>query len=249
MTEIKPVSLIIQEAEYSDVNQGLARINGDVMRKLGIVSGDYVKITGKKFAAAKALISHTIGSGSIAIDGNTRQTAGAGIGDTVQVEKIEPKTAAKITVQPMGQGFQIDNESLAQVVRNSFAGKVVVKGQRFGLGSRIQNSDFFNSFFGDFGMPQMETFDFIISDVSPGDAVIVGSSTEVSYKTSQYKGEDAPKGKSAGNIHYEDIGGLGRELSQVREMIEYPLRHPEVFEKTRHRAPKGCPSLRSAGNR
>ena len=242
MSETKSVSLIIQEAEYNDVNQGIARINPDVMRKIGIVSGDYVKITGKKFAAAKALVSRTIGMGAIAIDGNTRQTAGAGVGDTVQVEKIEPRTAAKITVQPVSSGLQFDELSLAQVVRSSFAGKVVVKGQRFGLGSRAASSDFFNSFnsiFGDFAMPRMETFDFIISDVSPGDAAIVGSSTEVSYKSSPYKGEDAPKGKSAGNIHYEDIGGLGRELSQVREMIEYPLRHPEVFEKLGIEPPKG----------
>lgn len=239
MTETKPVSLIIQEAEYNDVNQGVARVNNDVMVRLGVVSGDYVKITGKKYAAAKILYSNAIGSGSIAIDGNTRQTAGAGIGDTVQVEKIEPKTAAKITVQPMVQGLQIDSEILEKIVRSSFAGKVVVKGQRFGLGTRLSSNDFFNSFFGDFGIPRAETFDFIISDVSPGDAAIVGSTTSVTYKTGPYKGDDAPKGKSAGNIHYEDIGGLGRELSQVREMIEYPLRHPEVFEKLGIEPPKG----------
>ena len=79
----------------------------------------------------------------------------------------------------------------------------------------------------------------MISDVSPGDIAIIGSQTSVHYKDSVYKGEDAPKGKSAGNIHYEDIGGLGRELSQVREMIEYPLRHPEVFEKLGIEPPKG----------
>ncbi|MDO5844756.1 MAG: CDC48 family AAA ATPase [Methanocorpusculum sp.] len=242
MTDTAKIQLIVQEANLDDARKGYARINNDVMAKLGVESGDYVKITGKKFSVAKVMRSTTSGSGSIAIDGETRQTAGAGIGDTVTIEKIDLKTAAKITIQPVSKAIQVDSRELETIILNNFAGKPVVKGQRFALGSRAPQQDIFNSFFGEWGgFPNYntETYEFIISDVSPGDAGIIGSSTAVAYKPSIYKGDDAPKGKSAGNIHYEDIGGLGRELSLVREMIEYPLRNPEVFDKLGIEPPKG----------
>lgn len=242
MTDIQKNKLIVKEANSDDAGKGYARLNNDVMEKLGVNSGDYVKITGKKIAGAKVMRSSDTGSGSIAIDGNTRQTAGAGIGDTVTVEKAEPKTAASITIQPVSQAIQVDSRELEAIIHSTFAGKPAVKGQRFELRSRIQNEDIFNSFFGDWGgFPSYytETYEFIISDISPGDIVIIGESTEVNYKPNIYKGDDAPKGKSTGNIHYEDIGGLGRELSLVREMIEYPLRNPEVFDKLGIEPPKG----------
>lgn len=245
MTDNPNIQLIIQEASYEDAHRGYARISQDNMIKLGVCSGDYVKITGKKTAVAKVMRSDLVGSGMVAIDGETRQTAGSGIGDTVALEKVELKTASKITIQPVSQNLQVDSRQLEAIVRNAFAGKPVVKGQRFALGSRSSQEDIFDSFFNGFGdswgsSPRYtESYEFIIADVSPGDIAVIGSSTEVGYKPSVYKGDDAPKGKSAGNIHYEDIGGLGRELSLVREMIEYPLRNPEVFEKLGIEPPKG----------
>lgn len=240
MTDNNIISLIVQEANYADAHKGFARLSSASMSKLGLSSGDYVKISGKKFAVAKALRSD-VGTSSIAIDGETRQTAGAGIGDTVTVEKIEPKTAVKIVIQPVSGDFGIDSETLQTAVRRNFAGKAVVKGQL--LPFNVQRAaDPFESFFSNWGssFTNYSTAYFAISDISPSDIAIIGESTQVSYKGSVYKGDDAPKGgKSAGNIHYEDIGGLGRELSLVREMIEYPLRNPEVFEKLGIEPPKG----------
>ena len=241
MTDNPNITVIIQEANYEDAHKGYARISSENMAKLGVASGDYVKITGKKTGVAKVMRSTTIGSGMIAIDGETRQTAGAGIGDTISVEKIEPKTATKITIQPVSQNIQFDSKQVETIVGNTFAGKPIVKGQRITIGSSIPQTDFFSSFFGDWAGTSRyaESYEFIIAEVSPGDIAIVGASTEITYKPSIYKGDDAPKGKSAGNVHYEDIGGLGRELSLVREMIEYPLRNPEVFDKLGIEPPKG----------
>lgn len=245
MTDINPISLIVQEADYADAHKGYARLSAESMSKLGIASGDYVKISGKKFAVAKAVRGNP-GSSSIAIDGETRQTAGAGIGDTVSVEKIELKTADKITLQPVSGDAGIDTQSLQTAVRSAFAGKPVAKGQILSFSVRRAGNPFddIDSFFSNWGsnwggFASYETINFAISDISPGDAAVIGESTTVSYKNTAYKAEDAPKGKSAGNIHYEDIGGLGRELSLVREMIEYPLRNPEVFEKLGIEPPKG----------
>ena len=241
MTDIPKISVIVQEADYADANKGYARLSSENMTKLGISSGDYVKITGKKFAVAKALRS-AVGTSSVSIDGTTRQTAGAGIGDSVTVEKIELKTAEKITLQPLGESAAIDTAVLEDAVRSGYAGKPVVKGQILAFNVRRAGDPFegFSPFFsgwGGFGGYSTEYF--VISDISREEAAVIGESTAVAYKSSAYKAEDVPKGKAAGNIHYEDIGGLGRELSLVREMIEYPLRNPEVFEKLGIEPPKG----------
>lgn len=244
MSDTNKISLIVQEADYADANKGYARLSAENMAKLGISSGDYVKISGRRFAVARAVRSVT-GISVISIDGNTRATAGAGIGDTVTVEKAELKTADKIVIQPLDGGSGIDTDSLQRAIRRSYAGKPVVKGQILSFnvqraGDPFDSLDSLGSFFSDWGgFASYSTEHFAIADISPGDAAVIGESTAVSYKGSAYKAEDAPKGKTAGNIHYEDIGGLGRELSLVREMIEYPLRNPEVFEKLGIEPPKG----------
>ncbi len=239
MTDNTKLSLIVQEAEYNDVGRGYAKINNDVMTKLGVDSGDFVKITGKRIGAAKVMRSSVSGSGGIAIDGDIRRAAGAGIGDTVVVEKVIPKTATKITLQPVSQSLRLDSRALEQTIQSKYAGRPITAGQILTFGFQTQAQDPFFSSWGGIGNYNTEYFDFAVSDVSPGDVAIIGSETTVNYKENIYKGEDAPKGKSAGNIHYEDIGGLGRELSQVREMIEYPLRHPEVFKQLGIEPPKG----------
>ncbi len=239
MTENTKISLIVQEADYNDVGRGYAKINNDVMTKLGVESGDFIKITGKRMAAAKVMRSSVLGSGGIAIDGDIRKSAGAGIGDTVTVEKVVPKIATKITLQPISQSIRLDSRELEQTIQNKFAGRPVTKGQIITLDVLTPTQDPFFAGFGGFPIYNTGSIPFAVSDVSPGDVVVIGSETTVNYKETVYKGEDAPKGKSAGNIHYEDIGGLGRELSLVREMIEYPLRHPEVFEKLGIEPPKG----------
>ena len=239
MTDNTKLSLIVQEAEYNDVGRGYAKINNDVMTKLGVDSGDFVKITGKRIGAAKVMRSSVSGSGGIAIDGDIRRAAGAGIGDTVVVEKVIPKTATKITLQPVSQSLRLDSRALEQTIQSKYAGRPITTGQILTFGFQTQAQDPFFSSWGGIGNYNTEYFDFAVSDVSPGDVAIIGSETTVNYKENIYKGEDAPKGKSAGNIHYEDIGGLGRELSQVREMIEYPLRHPEVFKQLGIEPPKG----------
>ena len=241
MTDPITLPLIVQEANSSDVGRGYARINNDVMTKLGVDSGDFVKITGKRTGVAKVMRSAVSGSGGIAIDGDTRRAASAGIGDTVIVEKTEPQTASKITIQPAAQSIKLDSRQLEQFIVRQYAGKPIARGQiiQIPLATQTRNEDPFLSGWGGFSSYSTEYYAFVISDVMPCDIAIIGSQTTVHYKDAVYKGDDAPKGKSAGNIHYEDIGGLGRELSQVREMIEYPLRHPEVFEKLGIEPPNG----------
>ncbi|WNY23862.1 ATP-dependent zinc metalloprotease FtsH [Methanimicrococcus hongohii] len=241
------IQLIVQEADRADAGKGIARIGAEAMSRLSVEPGDTVKITGKRSAAAVVVLSNQ-GSNNISIDGYIRRDAGVGIGDTVAVEKVVPTTATRLTIQPVGEAIKLDGKDVADFIHKRYAGAPLYKGKTIALPVQVQQQqkqDPFESFFGNSWAGSFSSsfstqyYEFIISDLAPDDVAIVGSETKVTYKDSAYKGEDGPKGKSAGNIHYEDIGGLGRELNMVREMIEYPLRHPEVFEKLGIEPPKG----------
>ncbi len=232
MSDSIKISLIVQEADRSEAGSGYARINNDVMAKIGVEPGDFVKITGKRIGAAKVMRSSVSGSGGIAIYGYTRDTTGVGIGDTVIVEKVIPKTAAKITLQPISQRKRLDSRALEQTILKYYAGRPITKGQILTFEFRTKDEDPVYSNWRGFSNYSTEQIDFAVSEVSPGDVAIIGSETNVNYKDGVYKREDASKGKSAGSLHYEDIGGLGRELTLVREMIEYPSGIPRSLRSS-----------------
>ena len=126
------------------LDAGYAKINNDVMAKLGVEPGDFIKITGKRMGAAKVMRSSVSGSGGIAIDGDIRRSAGAGIGDTVTFEKVIPKTAAKITLQPISQSIRLDSRALEQTIQSKFAGRPITKGQimTFGFQTKLEDPFF-----------------------------------------------------------------------------------------------------------
>ncbi|MBU4492974.1 MAG: AAA family ATPase, partial [Nanoarchaeota archaeon] len=199
---VKEIELSVEEAEHRDVGRSIARIDKEDMQKLAIVSGDIIEIKGKKPACAIVWPGYPEDSGKklIKIDGDIRSNAGVGINDKVRVKKVEAKKAKKITIAPM-QAVRIikGSEYLSKVLE----GRPVLKGQRIRvemLGSPIT---------------------FIVTKTEPAATIIVTSSTEISLK-------ETPVEEARVHITYEDIGGLKREIALVREMIELPLRHPEL---------------------
>ncbi len=210
MSETIKTSLTVQHA-YSN-ESGYAFLSNDDRGKLGITAGDYVKITGEKTALAKARYHRDVYPGKIVLTKDVRLGAVANFDSTVTVEKITPLYADKITIQPR-ENVQVRD---SEIFRDTLQGELVYKGYEFTY------SYYYN---------------FIISDVSPSEYAIVTPATQIIYKDRISKEEEEEENRP--EVHYEDIGGLGRELSQVREMIEYPLRHPEVFEKLGIEPPKG----------
>ena len=210
MTDTKKISLTVQHA-YSN-ESGYAFLSQDDRGKLGISAGDYVKVTGEKTALARAHFHPVVRPGKVVLTKDVRLKAVANFDSPVELEKITPLYADKITIQPIGEAVSIQN---TDIFRNGLQGELVYKGYEFSF------SNYYN---------------FIVSDVSPSEYAVVTAATQFIYKDKVHK-EDEDDGRP--EVHYEDIGGLGRELSQVREMIEYPLRHPEVFEKLGIEPPKG----------
>ena len=235
------ITLKVAEAiSQKDVGQGVARLDPNVMDDLGIQERDLIEIVGERRTAAIALPSQTdIGLGVIRIDGLVRKNSGATIGGEVTIKKTKATEAKKVVLAPIETNIRVQGD-----VRGLFAGKVMVQGDIIGSQIRAPRPSMnrgFNSLFDelmDF-TPAMKEIKFAVVSTNPKDIVIVGPNTEVQLHESPV---DVSKLEGVGNlvdVSYEDIGGLKDEVKKVREMIEIPLKRPELFEKLGIAPPKG----------
>ena len=206
----------VAELKSGETGRGIARLDPELMDILGIKVGDIVQIDGNRKTVAKVLrgAPEDANRGIIRIDGSTRRNAGVALDERVAVKKVTAKNAEKITFAPTEQlRLQGGEEYLKQVLE----GRALAKGDTITLnvmGNKI---------------------DLVVTSFAPsGDAVLMASATEVkvSDKPAANKG-DVPK------VSYDDIGGLGDAVKKIREMVELPLRHPELFKRLGVEAPKG----------
>ena len=240
MAENKITLKVAEAISQKDVGQGIARLDPKVMDSLNIHERELVEITGEKRTAAIALPSQTdIGLGVIRIDGLVRKNSGATIGGEVQIRKIKAVEAKKVVLAPIDNNIRVQGD-----VRGLFAGKVMVQGDIIGSQIRSPKPSMnmgFGSLFDelmDF-TPAMKELKFAVVSTSPKDIVVVGPNTEVQLHESPV---DVSTIEGVGNlvdVSYEDIGGLKEEVKKVREMIEIPLKRPELFEKLGIAPPKG----------
>jgi transitional endoplasmic reticulum ATPase len=209
------LSLKVLEAYTRDVGRGVARIDYDSMDSLSVSTGDVIEIRGKRRTVAKCLPLYPSdeGKGIVRVDGLVRNNAGVAIGDTVVVRKIKAVPAEKVIVAPLEAIPPIDERYLADALESV----PLIKGDNVMVpyfGGRLT---------------------FQVIGVTPvADSVLVTQKTifHIAEKGSALRGGTA-------QVAYEDIGGLKEEIQKVREMIELPLRHPEIFEKLGIEAPKG----------
>ncbi|MFZ0554274.1 MAG: AAA family ATPase, partial [Nitrososphaeraceae archaeon] len=214
-------SLKILEAYTRDVGRGVARIDYDSMDSLTASTGDVIEIRGgEKSKSHKRTVAKCLplypsdeGKGIIRVDGLVRNNAGVAIGDTVVVRKIKAIPAEKVIVAPLEAIPPIDERYLADALESV----PLIKGDNVMVpyfGGRL-------------------TFQVIGVTPAGSDAVLV------TQKTVFHIAEKGETLRGVPQVTYEDIGGLKDEIQKVREMIELPLRHPEIFEKLGIEAPKG----------
>ena len=219
MANTESVEVTIKEAAHEDAGRGIARLSIDTMKALGLVSGDVIEIEGRQKAATLIWpgFPQDTGKAVLRIDGSTRSNVGAGIDDNVRIHKTEAGYAKKVTIQPTQPIRLVGGEQyLGRILR----GRPVTEGQHVRVSI--------------LGNP----LTFVIARVAPKGIAIVTDSTEIELKETPYEPEEGRR-ETAADVHYEDIGGLDRELQLVREMIELPLRHPELFERLGVEPPKG----------
>ena len=206
----------VAELKSGETGRGIARLDPELMDILGLKVGDIIQIDGTKKTVAKVLRGgpEDANRGTIRIDGSTRRNAGVSLDERVAIKKVVAKNAEKITFAPTEQlRLQGGEEYLKQVLE----GRALAKGDTITLnvmGNKI---------------------DLVVTSFAPsGDAVLMASGTEVKVadKPAANNG-DVPK------VSYDDIGGLGDAVKKIREMVELPLRHPELFKRLGVEAPKG----------
>lgn len=219
MSDRDYVEVIVKEAARDDAGRGIARLSIEIMRDLSLVSGDVIEIQGKRKATAIVWpgFPQDTNQGILRIDGTIRSNAGTGVDERVRIRKAEVGAAKKVVIQPTQPIRLVGGEQyLSRVLR----GRSVMEGQKL----RVDV----------IGNP----ITLVIAKVSPKGIAIVTDETQIELKETPYKPEEGVK-EGVSDVHYEDIGGLGRELEMVREMIELPLRHPELFERLGIEPPKG----------
>jgi len=243
----KEVKLKVAEAQQDDVNKGIVRIDSQIMRELGIQQGAIVEIEGtrKTVCIAGRAFPSDIGLAIIRMDGLTRKNSGTSVGEYVAVRAIDVKPAAAVTIAPAQKGTYI--QAHPEIFRRALLGRAVVKGDIISLGGtrRRRVTLTGNPFFDDIFKIVDEEFNislgfgpdikYTVVNSNPKEAVLITEDTEVEIlpEAVELKEEAVP------DITYEDIGGLQEELHKVREMIELPLRHPELFETLGIQPPKG----------
>jgi len=209
--------LKVKEALPKDVGRAIARIDPEDMKSLGLEVGQIVEIKGKRKTAAKVMPCYAEDRGKkiVQIDGITRENAKAGIDEKVTIQKIEVRPARKITLAPLTAGGVLQKDKDAKYIGSLIEGLPLTSGDK--IRARL------------FGT---KTCDFVVEDTIPDGVVSVSPTTLIRAKSKEGKLEKA-------KVSYEDIGGLGTQVQRIREMIELPLKYPEVFDRLGIEAPRG----------
>ncbi|MFB6117784.1 CDC48 family AAA ATPase [Halosegnis sp.] len=230
------MKLVVKPMKQSEAGRGLAAVDREAMEELSLENGDYVLIDGGDGRAVARVwpgYPEDTGQGVVRIDGQLRSEAGVGIDDRVSVEKADVKPAKSITVA-LPANLRIRG-NIGGPIRDKLSGQAVTRGQQvpFSFG------------FGAFSSRGGQKIPMKIAETDPSGTVVVTDSTEVSVSEQPAEqivgGESGPSASepTTPSVTYEDIGGLDEELEQVREMIELPMRHPELFKQLGIEPPKG----------
>jgi transitional endoplasmic reticulum ATPase len=228
------MKLIVKPLKQKDAGRQLAAIDKQATEEMGLEAGDFVRIEGREGTALARVwpgYPEDRGTGVVRIDGRLRQQADVGIDDRVEVTKADVQPARKVTIAlPQRLGIRGNIDTL---IRRELGGQPVTSGQTvklpFGFGFMAGGG---------------QSIPLKIASTDPSGTVVINQDTtvEISKKPAeQIRGGEAAgaAGGDGPSVTYEDIGGLENELEQVREMIELPMRHPELFKRLGIEPPKG----------
>lgn len=236
------IELRVAKAMPEDAEKGIVRLDSMATKKLGVAVGDIVELEGQKITAGivERAYPSDVGLNVIRMDGLIRKNADTSIGETVKIRKADVKEAKKVTLAPAQGGVQI--QIMGGGIEKMVLGRPVVKGdiispvqrrgrqQPFGNMFNLTEEIFGQPFFGGFA-----DIKFVVASTTPKGVVVITERTEVELSAQAVEMTD----ERVPDVTYEDIGGLRDEIAKVREMIELPLKHPEIFERLGVEPPKG----------
>jgi len=212
------VVLKVKEALVKDVGRAIARMDPLDMKSLGLEPGDIVLIEGKRKSPVKIMPCYAEDRGKqiLQIDGITRENTLAGIDEKIRIETTSCKPAVKIRLQPDTISSSHSKNNDSRYIGSLIDGLPVSKGDKI-------RANLFGA----------RSVDYIVADTTPAGVVLINPNTKIDLNLPK-QGE-----KKSHKVSYEDIGGLGNQVQRIREMIELPLKYPEVFERLGVEPPKG----------
>ncbi len=246
------IRLKVTETIQDDVNKGIVRIDSRYMKELEVREGHFVEIKGSRSTVGivDRALPGDIGLNIIRMDGLLRRNSKAGIGEYVTVKKIEVEEAKKVTIAPANEGVIVSTNN-PEIFKMGLLGRPILKGDLISLGgtprrmSAMSNigrlGDIFGGlndeekFSGVFGLADIK---FIVTDTDPKQkATVITENTKIDYNQEGVKPKEEEE--KTFEVSYEDVGGLQEEVTKIREMVELPLKHPEVFQRLGIEPPKG----------
>jgi transitional endoplasmic reticulum ATPase len=222
------VQLEVSKAYPNDSGRGIARLDPDTLLHLKLSPGDIIEIEGGERTAAKVWRAdrQDWNTDTVRIDGFTRQNADVGIGERVTIRKAEATKAEKLVLAPPEEASVQFGSDAAGMVKRQILKRPVVETDIVPVMSST-NHPFMRS--------PGQAIPLIAVDTDPADIVLVTEDTEVELREEPISGFE----KTGGGITYEDIGGLQDEIQRVREMVELPMKHPQIFQKLGIEPPQG----------
>ncbi len=236
--------LKVMEALQEEAYKGVVRIDSQTMRDIGVRPGDILEIEGarKTVGIVDRAYPTDVGQAVIRMDGILRRNAKTSLGEFVKIRRAEVKEARSITIAPSQKGVTIQADSI--IFKRGLLGRALMKGDQVALGGTRRRrrameggpfEDIFDIFEPDMGIFGFSGLKFIVLSADPKQAVVVTENTEVILNP---KAVEILEEKVV-DVTYEDIGGLQDEVKKIREMVELPLKHPELFQKLGIDPPKG----------
>ncbi len=231
--------LQVANARPEDSGRGFARIPRGVMATLGLAQGDVVELVGKRATVARAVYPYAEDEGLdiLRLDGLQRANAEIGSGDFVTLKKVEPKPAQRVVFAPAQPNLRLHGSGNA--LKRSFAGRPVVAGDTVATAGQqaVDRSDLPPQLRAMLAAPAyaLQEVRLIVVSTLPKGIVQIDETTEVELLAEHVEAKDTRRA----DVTYDDIGGMGDTIDQLREMVELPLRYPQLFERLGVDPPKG----------
>ena len=232
--------LQVANARPDDSGRGLARMSRATLNALGLNEGDVVEIVGKRTTAARAVLPYPEDEGLeiLRLDGLQRANAGVGSGDFVEIRKAESKPAQRVVFAPAQENLRLQGSG--EALKRSFGMRPLTAGDVVATAGqqRIDQSNMPPQLRQMLNAPAfaLQEIRLVVVSTAPKGIVHIDPDTEVELRP-EYQGEEGDTRRA--DVTYDDIGGLGATIDQVREMVELPLRYPELFQRLGVDPPKG----------
>lgn len=224
------ITLQVANMRPQDAGASIARLSKQSMTKLGVSEGDLVELIGKRHTAAIAVLAYPEDDGLniIRLDGLQRVNAGATSGDHMEVRKAEAKPATRVVLAPAQKNLVLQGSG--EALQRTFLHRPMVSGDV--VSTSVQQRQRDPRLLPAYGLQEIRL---VVVATQPRGIVQITEDTVIELRP-QY---EEPKEARRADVTYDDIGGLGSSVDQVREMVELPLRHPELFQRLGIDPPKG----------